>query len=416
MKNKIYIIEESIFYLLIAYIFSINFESKITDVLFSIIFILSCIKFYYEKPKWKDIPKTFALPIGILCIALLILVCNSSMQDIQEAFKIVRRFIKSILPCFIIFYCVNDKNKVKILFYSLIGSIFIEIIYALIINANNFYDVLFNNKQIRIQGYNVQNWPLFMLFSMKLEIFVPIMYILLLTQKRITNKLIIFIPLSIGLIALFFNNTRMAWFIIALMFIIISYFCIKNKKFLITLLFSISILSLGIIYTQPWIQQRIDNTFYMKDGSSQLHYMFVQDSLEMIKEKPIIGWGIGQFSKYYNESFRSDRTNELIKKYHEKTPVPYAHNMIIDFWVEGGIIGVFAYIICYGSFLIFSFRDWYKYKSISGLMFFCIILCFILHGFSEKTFSFRTIIQYQYCLLGMYLVYRKYEIKDKGLI
>lgn len=415
MKNKIYILDNTIFYLLIGYICSINFEAKITDILFSVIFILSCIRFYYKKPEWKKIPKTIIYPIGILCIVLLILVCNSSTQDIQESFKIVRRFIKSILPCFIIFYCIEDKYKVKILFLFLLGSIFIEIIYALIMNINNFYDVLFNNKQIRIQGYNVQNWPLFMLFSMKLEIFLPIMYILLLIQKKVINKVIMFIPLLIGIIALFFNNTRMAWLIIALMFIIISYLCIKNKKILITVLFSMSVISLGIVYTQPWIQQRIDNTLYMKDGSSQLHYMFVQDSLEMIKEKPILGWGIGQFSKYYNESFRSDKTNELIERYHEKTPVPYAHNMIIDFLVEGGIIGTLAYIISYGSLLIFSFIDWYKYKSISGLMFFCIILCFILHGFSEKTFSFRTIIQYQYCLLGMYLVYRKYEIKEKEL-
>lgn len=250
-----------------------------------------------------------------------------------------------------------------------------------------------------------------MLFSMKLEFFLSIIYILLLVQKQFIKRLIIFIPLLIGLIALFFNNTRMAWLIIALMFIIISYLYIKNKKILIMLLLGISIFSLGIIYTQPWIQQRIDNTLHMKDGSSQLHYMFVQDSLEMIKEKPIIGWGIGQFKKYYNESFRSDKTNYLIEKYHENTPVPYAHNMVIDLMVETGVIGTIMYIICYGYFLFFSFYDWYKKRLVSGLMFFSITLCFILHGFSEKTLEFNVIVQYFYCCLGMYLVYRKYEIR-----
>lgn len=51
MKNKMYILDNTIFYLLIGYICSINFEAKITDVLFSIIFILSCIKFCYKKPE-----------------------------------------------------------------------------------------------------------------------------------------------------------------------------------------------------------------------------------------------------------------------------------------------------------------------------------------------------------------------------
>ena len=68
------------------------------------------------------------------------------------------------------------------------------------------------------------------------------------------------------------------------------------------------------------VQERIENTIHMRDGSSQLHYMFVQDSLVMIKEKPIVGWGIGQFYKEYNESFRSEKTNYLIKKYNDPTP------------------------------------------------------------------------------------------------
>ena len=40
----------------------------------------------------------------------------------------------------------------------------------------------------------------------------------------------------------------------------------------------------GLIYSQQWVQERIENTIHMRDGSSQLHYMFVQDSLVMIKE------------------------------------------------------------------------------------------------------------------------------------
>lgn len=74
--KKMYIVDNAIFYLLIGYICSINFEAKITDVLFSIIFILSCIKFYYKKPEWKEIPKNIVYSIGMLCIVLLILVCN----------------------------------------------------------------------------------------------------------------------------------------------------------------------------------------------------------------------------------------------------------------------------------------------------------------------------------------------------
>ena len=96
-------------------------------------------------------------------------------------------------------------------------------------------------------------------------------------------------------------------------------------------------------------------------------------------------------------------------------PIPHPHNNLITILVERGIIGAISYILCYSCFLFFSFKDWYKYKSISGLIFFSISLSIILHGFSDYSLGFKAITQYHYCLLGMYLVYRKYEIKDKDL-
>ena len=49
-------------------------------------------------------------------------------------------------------------------------------------------------------------------------------------------------------------------------------------------------------------------------------------------------------------------------------------------------------------------------------MFFSVTLCsVVLHGFSEYSIGFRGIMQFYYCLLGMYLVYRKYEIEDRNM-
>lgn len=412
MQNKFTLINNSIFYLLIAYIFTISFEIKpITDTLFCLILLLGCLNIYYKKVEWETIPKWIILSIGFFILSSLFLILFS--PDINESFTIVRRTIKSILPAFFISLFITERKKIIILFLTLLISLFLEISYALLLNTNNFYNVLVNSISFRLEGYSLDGYRrTFMLLASKLQFFLIILYILLLDNRIKFNKKLLSAFLFIGLIALFFNNTRMAWAIIAIMFIFLTYCYVKNIKKFLALLCIVAGIFLSITYTQPWIQERIDSTIHMKDGSSQLHYMFVQDSLVMIKEKPIIGWGIGQFSKYYNESFRSEKTNYLIKKYNDPVPVPHPHNNLITILVEKGIIGAIAYIFCYGCFLFFSFKDWYKYKSVSGLIFFSISLSIVLHGFSEYTLDFRAITQYHYCLLGMYLVYRKYEISQ----
>lgn len=415
MNNKIIYIENSIFYIMIGYIFTIIFEVKeITDTFLIVMIILSGVNIYYKKTSLKDLPSWIKWALGSMVISSIILVFFS--PEMNESFKDVKIMIKQMIPFLVIFCFVKDQKKIKILFGTFLIAIFLEIIYALVNNVGSIYNVLYNNIYFRLEGYSLDGYRTnFMEFSMKLQYFLVSIYILLLNLKNKKIKCLFSIILFLSLIALFFNNTRMAWIIVGCMFIILTVCSIKNIKKLFILFSMTMILFSGLVYSQQWIQERIENTIHMKDGSSQLHYMFVKDSLVMIEKKPIVGWGIGQFSKEYNENFRSEKTNYLIKKYNDPTPVPHPHNNIIMIGVEKGFIGIFSYIFCFVCFLLYSFKDWYKYKSISALIFFSITMCIVLHGFSEYSLGFRAIMQFFYCLLGMYLVYRKYEIKEKEL-
>lgn len=415
MNNRLRYIEDSIFYVMIGYIFTIIFEIKeITDRLLVLMIILSGINIYYKKISLKDLPNWIKWALGSMIISSIILIFFS--PEISESFKDVKVMIKQIIPVLMIFYFINDKKKIKIIFFSFLVTVFFEIGYALLNNLDKIYNALYNNMPFRLEGYRLDGYRAnFMEFSMKIQLFLVCIYIMLLSLKNNKWKYILSGALSLGLIALFFNNTRMAWLIISFMFIVLTSCKIQNMKKLIIVFGLIMVLFSGLIYSQQWVQERIENTIHMRDGSSQLHYMFVQDSLVMIKEKPIVGWGIGQFKREYNENFRSEKTNYLIKKYNDPTPVPHPHNNIIMIGVERGFIGIFIYIFSFGCFLWYSIKDWIKYKSISGLMFFSVTLCVVLHGFSEYSIGFRGIMQFYYCLLGMYLVYRKYEIEDRNM-
>ena len=75
----------------------------------------------------------------------------------------------------------------------------------------------------RLEGYRLDGYRAnFMEFSMKIQLFLVCIYIMLLSLKNNKWKYILSGVLSLGLIALFFNNTRMAWLIIIFMFIVLT--------------------------------------------------------------------------------------------------------------------------------------------------------------------------------------------------
>lgn len=129
MDNKIIYIENSIFYIMIGYIFTIIFEVKeITDTLLVLMIILSCTHIYYKKifikDLLKDLPSWIKWALGSVVVSSIILIFFS--PEMRESFKDVKVMIKQIIPFLVIFYLVRDKNKIKILFYSFLVTIFLK--------------------------------------------------------------------------------------------------------------------------------------------------------------------------------------------------------------------------------------------------------------------------------------------------
>lgn len=226
MNKKITYLENSIFYIMIGYIFTIIFEVKeITDTLLVLMIILSCTNIYYKKISikdlLKDLPSWIKWALGSMVVSSIILIFFS--PEMRESFKDVKVMIKQIIPFLVIFYFVKDKNKIKILFCTFLVTIFFEIGYALLNNLDKIYNALYNNMPFRLEGYRLDGYRAnFMEFSMKIQLFLVCIYIMLLSLKNNKWKYILSGALSLGLIALFFNNTRMAWLIIIFMFIVLT--------------------------------------------------------------------------------------------------------------------------------------------------------------------------------------------------
>ena len=165
--------------------------------------------------------------LGSMIISSIILIFFS--PEISESFKDVKVMIKQIIPVLMIFILLMiRKNKNNIFFFLV--TVFFEIGYALLNNLDKIYNALYNNMPFRLEGYRLDGYRAnFMEFSMKIQLFLVCIYIMLLSLKIISGS-ILSGALSLGLIALFFNNTRMAWLIISFMFIVLTSCKIQNMK------------------------------------------------------------------------------------------------------------------------------------------------------------------------------------------
>ena len=79
MNKKITYLENSIFYIMIGYIFTIIFEVKeITDTLLVLMIILSCTNIYYKKISikdlLKDLPSWIKWALGSMVVSSIILI------------------------------------------------------------------------------------------------------------------------------------------------------------------------------------------------------------------------------------------------------------------------------------------------------------------------------------------------------
>lgn len=141
-------------------------------------------------------------------------------------------------------------------------------------------------------------------------------------------KFLILIFLILSFITLIFTKSRAS--ITAVAFGIATVYFLLNKERKIKWAgYGIIILALGIL--SPLIY---------KEFLTNIRYFIWQGTLNLIKHKPIEGWGFGQFIYYY---FYFRKREYFLQP--EATPITnHAHNEYLEIWSEIGIIGLLIFL------------------------------------------------------------------------
>ena len=190
------------------------------------------------------------------------------------------------------------------------------------------------------------------------------------------------------------NQSRGSWIFTLLLFPFASWQYIWAKKKYLILSLAVIATVIALFASQPFYVAKfysIANT--TTDGSNLGRFDVWQSSVNMFKDHPLIGVGIGQWRDYYELMYRLPRETQDL--YH-------AHSNFFQLISEVGAIGFIGVVGFYLFLVIDSFKNWMKDKNPYDLAACGAIIGYIfLFGQFEYTLDNSSGLRIMYFILGI---------------
>jgi O-antigen ligase len=313
----------------------------------SILNTFSFIYLYKNNLLIESIRSSFKEKI-ILCYLIFILASLFSIfvaDNISEAIVVFSKY-STYLVSFISIYSIARTVRKNFLAYFLIFSciaLFIEsvsivynVIDRVIIEGNTFER---DNFLLRTFAGNIN------ISANSIVSKIMIVYLLIYTYNNKKILLSSYFLLFISFSALFILLTRTAFLSLALATVLIMAW--NYKKFISRSLPILGILLIGYFFVkqnintvnQDEIYTRIASTVNIQDDSINERLGYYRDASESIKEKPILGIGIGNW-KIKSIKYAGQSVNGYTVPYH-------AHNDFLQLAAEIGLAGAAFYLMIY---------------------------------------------------------------------
>jgi len=265
-----------------------------------------------------------------------------------------------------------------------------------------------------------KNW-----ISNYLAMIFPIGFSYFLLEQIKKNKIIYFFLLSILYTTLMICQSRGIWISISLTLMLAIYIIFKfkllkvfkeNKKWLVLLL--ITFLVITVIYSTNnplnksalTVPQRALSTFDENDPSINTRLLIWRTTIEMIKDKPLFGLGIGTF-KYHYLDYQAEYLQNNPNYIKNSGKAAEAHNEYLQMAAEIGLVGLLIFLAVIFLFY-FSIYQYLK-KSVKkegmiiifGLV--MAITCFLIHSMFTFPFHVPVLGSTFFIFLGLAVVYMR---------
>ena len=195
------------------------------------------------------------------------------------------------------------------------------------------------------------------------------------------------------------NQSRGSWLFNMIMVPIVSLpYILKRFGCVVAVLVVLG----GVVWgfsTQPQYVARFESiTNTTTDASNLGRFDVWISSINMFKDHPVTGVGIGQWRTIYEASYRLPTENQHL--YH-------AHNNFIQLLGEVGLLGLLGVLIFYGSIIVDNFVVWVKTRDPYSLCAMIAVICYVfVFGQVEYTLDNSSGIRIMYFMLATMLQLR----------
>lgn len=309
-------------------------------------------------------------PLNLPIIAFLFVLLISLFQTNNYYTSLVdlARWVSFILAYFILIFSFKERKWINALIMVVLFSGLISATYAIF----QFYGIDFSfwaERQGRMRLFSTFGNPNYL--SGYLAITLPLAFALFCIEKKKSRQIFLEILIAILYTGVFITNIG-GWialfmgilFMVTVLLIHQKRFLRENRFRLLVLILILSIISL--IYSSPnplnptrrsVAQEGISYT-NLEHSSVQQRFLIWLSSMQMIKEHPLLGSGIGTFRIHYPTSQGKVLSFKENKKY-----IPLAnksinaHNDYLHLWAETGIIG----LTCFLWIVFLLYKKSFKY-------------------------------------------------------
>lgn len=389
-KGKIVeVIDKMIFACLVLYALTFLVSTPINLLVTA--FVLGLIKLFLVRPKVEIRSKhLYFLGIFMICTVLSVFFNEGASFSEYRSY-----YISPLVAILLIFLFEFTKKRVLILISAASLVFFINaiyVIYQFFVEGNAGRPAGFADGYMLLCGMNL--------------LILPIIFTLALYPTNIPNylRVFFFITVFINIPAIIFENTRIVWIALAVVYPLIMLFSIKDKKKIVLGLILLVSFSFAYFQFSPTSIQRfemISSTEY-KDQPNYERMLMWQSAYNMFIDHPVFGVGVGNYHEEYINNYRSPLARE---------DTWHPHNVLLAMLAQTGIIGGLGYIVL---FIYMFYKVIIDYKNTSNyitLAFLASLTAFFINGLTDTNFvghNLKELTYMFYLIMGSYLTLSNY--------
>ena len=392
-SNICNILDKIIFSCLFLYTLTFLLDLKINFL--TTAFVFGLIKLIFIRPKITINSKClYPIILFIICTFLSVIFNDVSGPNIANLSVFKSRFITPLVGFAMAFLYPFNKHNVNLLF---LGFSFSFLINALSV----IYQFIIGGYGERLTGINES----YMLLCAVNLLILPIIFSLAICKSNLSNKIRLFylITILINIPAVVFENTRIVYIGLGVIFPLIILFSFKNKIKAIICIILLFLYSFAFFSISPTSVNRF-NTIAVTDKSDFSNYQRIlmwNSSINMFIDYPIFGVGIGNWHEQYNTKYRS--------------PIPHddyyhPHNVFLDMLSEAGILGGISYLLLFIYLYYISIRNYLKKQDLITLAYIASLLAYTLNGLTDCMFcgyNIKMPTMIFYFFTGIYFILNK---------